>query len=963
MKLRRVAALWVAVGATSTVIVGCGGGGGGEDSAPPPPAGPVTISGVVADGPLSDAVACYDLNDNGACDSGEPTSAPSNADGVFTVEVPAADAGRYGVVVNVPATAIDRDTGSAVGTAFTLRSPASGASTVFVSPLSTLVADAQAASGGTTAQAEASIKQQLGLAASPLANYVSASDSQAARLARTINQVIVEVNKLTAAAGVPADQAKALVASVANGNLPALAALASAATGTPAEVAAQVATQVLADRNLNETTVAAQSQVAQRSAQPLAVFPTGPFISTIDFTYADAGNYSYRLFTGDNSVLDTNGASVANELRSTLAAGAAQPFNRNQAYWTGSAWRVCERAWQVVSTTAQTATTPQRSNYCGSQKSESRITAADISGRRMADVVTEMRAFPLPDRNGLPTNWGADPALLGDTTFPADSLLTVREQQSDIGNTERYSLIEKALTRFPDGSLRHAATFDDLTGGMPGNLVDPGAAVDGGNAAFLQDIAAPQPGDPALRPAARFNIAFHPDTNAVRFYKCNVVNATNASTNCATVADGTRGEPEVKGDARVLRIAGGYPTELINASKTQRFFVERNGAVFRGNTDLQRTYHNQRLNTTAWVALRDRLGVAPHTEATAPPATAPTDFLRQFTYSDANNYGYRRFTGTGVADAAGVVTADDHRIRVAGGVQEPFAFNSEFWTGSDWYACPDNLVGVLKFRRDPRDSEYCNAFLSTYTEPVVATIDGRLMSDIVRDVRRYSSLDGIFSYQSWGPNPDIAALVGATFPPGSTYYYQRTDQTREPDQVFLADTSRVRIAPSPTSAEPFENWPLATTLDEVIAGYPGDLIGSTLNGNTALFVFNYFLPAPSDPAFTNEIQVRVAFDANGSKARFYRNNRSASTGFTTNYVTLLDTTYAIETLGGRRLIRFAQTPQEVLDRGGLHRIFVERAGLVRYGQQTRIFPGGQHTIRLNGVAWEALRTQLNLVGI
>ena len=192
-------------------------------------------------------------------------------------------------------------------------------------------------------------------------------------------------------------------------------------------------------------------------------------------------------------------------------------------------------------------------------------------------------------------------------------------------------------------------------------------------------------------------------------------------------------------------------------------------------------------------------------------------------------------------------------------------------------------------------------------------------------------------------------------------YYQTINQTREPEQAFLGTENQVRIAPAPNSSAPFDTWPFATTLEDAIVGYPGNYFGGSLNGNVALYVYRWFLPAPPDPAFTNEISVRVAFDPSGMKARFFQHNRSASTGFTTNYVLLLDTTYTIETIGGYRVLKFAQMPQEVLDRGGFARQFVERSGAVSYGSQTRIFPGGQHTIRLNGVAAEALGNQLGLV--
>lgn len=78
---------------------------GGNQTAEPVPAQPAStqITGLAVDGPLQGATACYDSNDNGACDIGEPSSAPAGADGRFALNVPLAEAGLRRLVVEVPA--------------------------------------------------------------------------------------------------------------------------------------------------------------------------------------------------------------------------------------------------------------------------------------------------------------------------------------------------------------------------------------------------------------------------------------------------------------------------------------------------------------------------------------------------------------------------------------------------------------------------------------------------------------------------------------------------------------------------------------------------------------------------------------------------------------------------------------------------------------------------------------------
>ena len=125
--------------AVAVLLSACGGSDNGNDTVVPvaPPVVlpvQVAVSGVVADGPRQGATVCYDLNDNNACDIGEP-SAVSNADGQYTFNIAETAAGRHSVLASVPATAVDKDTGLAVGVAFQLKSPATGnpgAQAVFV---------------------------------------------------------------------------------------------------------------------------------------------------------------------------------------------------------------------------------------------------------------------------------------------------------------------------------------------------------------------------------------------------------------------------------------------------------------------------------------------------------------------------------------------------------------------------------------------------------------------------------------------------------------------------------------------------------------------------------------------------------------------------------------------------------------------------------------------------------------
>lgn len=198
----------IGVGTTAIALLlaGCFGGGGTAS----------LVSGIVADGYLSGATVCLDVNSNGVCDSGEP-SGTTDANGAYSISVPSDQSARYAqypVVAEVPATAIDKDTGTAVGTAFALSAPAGSA---FVSPLTSLVQD-KIAAGATSASAVAAVQQTLGVTSasgvSVTGNYVSlkgaATDQnngyfRAHEAAKTVAAVLKQGKSLLGAASASTD--------------------------------------------------------------------------------------------------------------------------------------------------------------------------------------------------------------------------------------------------------------------------------------------------------------------------------------------------------------------------------------------------------------------------------------------------------------------------------------------------------------------------------------------------------------------------------------------------------------------------------------------------------------------------------------------------------------------------------------------------------------------------------------
>ena len=109
----------------------------------------------------------------------------------------------------------------------------------------------------------------------------------------------------------------------------------------------------------------------------------------------------------------------------------------------------------------------------------------------------------------------------------------------------------------------------------------------------------------------------------------------------------------------------------------------------------------------------------------------------------------------------------------------------------------------------------------------------------------------------------------------------------------------------------------------------------------------------SRPTRARPVSSRLA----GSKARFTQNNRLVSNGFSTNYSTLLDTRYTVETRGD---VKLAAMPAGFEDRFHVQRLFAERNWGVWYAYKDTVPAEPSWTIRLNGSATTALRAALGI---
>ena len=161
----------------------CGGGGGSATSAISN-----AITGVAIDGYLYKATVCIDLNDNGLCDAGEPTSI-TDSNGGFSLAVTQEQANNHSVIVKaIAGTTIDQDSPNAALTSnMTLTAPVGNPSVI--SPLTTLI-QAKVSAGQTLSASITAVQNELGLTAiNPMKNYVAE---------KTTNSDYVNAHKLAA---------------------------------------------------------------------------------------------------------------------------------------------------------------------------------------------------------------------------------------------------------------------------------------------------------------------------------------------------------------------------------------------------------------------------------------------------------------------------------------------------------------------------------------------------------------------------------------------------------------------------------------------------------------------------------------------------------------------------------------------------------------------------------------------
>lgn len=191
-KLQAIALSSIAI----AVLTACGGGGGGGGGGS---SGSSTLSGAVIDGYIEGAKVCLDVNSNGACDAGEPTTITDSA-GKYQLSPGSISTTGLNVIAEISDSAKDSDDGgltllAAGKSAYTMASPATESSVV--TPITTLIVGKVKTDNVSTATAKTRVMEELGLPSdtNPYADHVAAGNTIVHSAARQLAAQLQQAQK------------------------------------------------------------------------------------------------------------------------------------------------------------------------------------------------------------------------------------------------------------------------------------------------------------------------------------------------------------------------------------------------------------------------------------------------------------------------------------------------------------------------------------------------------------------------------------------------------------------------------------------------------------------------------------------------------------------------------------------------------------------------------------------------
>jgi len=535
-------------GSALLVLSACGGGTSTEA-----PATPATLTGTVTvDQAIKNAVVCMDLNANNACDADEPASAKTGADGAYSLTYDPAKV---------------------------TAAQAAGAS--LIAPMVP----------GAITDAATTLD-----AADP-----TTSSTDKAYVLKQVPGKGGQINPLTSLVAVGV--AQGMAENVARANVATQLGIADSKIDNYQDDPSFNADQVQDNARMMAKITAAALEVGaslQVGDQTAAVSPAAGSLAKLHYT--DAANYEVRTLDILGKSAGTGPVQIV-DMRSgqTNSTAMVEGTLYTEVYLSSTGWVHCNAAAAVVGTLGN----PSRSTYCNTQQSAGFTVSSDVAGQTMASVVTSMQADPSTNviNNALPTA----PLLtaLGTAAFPANAFIDQRT---------KLNLAQAIYVDSTDKPL--AATITSLEQLIASK---PSAAVKLATGGGTLGLGRADSQTSTLR--VSFSGATSPIAGVAQFYRCDYNASQDSIANCVATQTGTYAISTVNG-VRVLRYSGNAPTIMDHT----RLHVEvaqgvpgltdgppTGPRVFMARENKATVAFNQsasnRLNSTAWAALKSKLGI------------------------------------------------------------------------------------------------------------------------------------------------------------------------------------------------------------------------------------------------------------------------------------------------------------------------------------------------------------------
>ena len=382
-------------------------------------------------------------------------------------------------------------------------------------------------------------------------------------------------------------------------------------------------------------------------------------------------------------------------------------------------------------------------------------------------------------------------------------------------------------------------------------------------------------------------------------------------------------------------VAAGLPLERAEALVLQQLGLPEAAQLYdyRGVavTDPARFEDNA---FTAALIMADALhsGVALRVVDPATVTPVASDQLARLDFARADHYIARTYPTDGVPDpATGKVKVTDRREGLTNGATSTHDTLYGFvqLSANGWVRCDENAAFTTTLGT-PGRSDYCAGTTRTFGHTAVTDISGRKMAEVVAEMQAAdgNSIFGVVPSMAFA-NPD------ATFPAGSQLRHRRGVDLTQPLSINLAN---------PNEKSSF------TTLEALMAAFPA--AGVSLPAGTGTASMGVL-----DEQQTRIL--RVAFTGAGAVQYYACNFYSATSTYDTCAATETGTV-EVRTEGGVRVLVFngGRPPTAV----GSLRTFGEYGGAVYVVRGTKSdAPYNVNTARrLNGVAWEAMKSQLGI---